>query len=195
MADYRIGIAMYQNHEGDEDAKVKITINGNVVAAEHAVTGKDSDGNATIASYEVSGLDAPAPDGSSRVVMKIELLNYLYVDDDNIRSVSVTFLGYNPKASDGKYYQNNAGLGDPQGKTLGEVSDWTTLHAYAEAHMSGVTGDDTSTLSVPANQNQWDDTNDVATTPDWESKQYYLWEDQITITMPLVWEMGDGDMS
>ena len=192
MADYRIGIQMYQDKLGDENAKVKITINGNVVDEEYEVVGED-EANATIATFDVSGLPDTAANGSARVVMKVELLNDLYVDDDNDRNVSVTFLGYNPKASDGKYYQNNAGSGN--GMTKGEVSDWTTRHAYAEAHLCGVTGDDTSTLSVPANQNQWDDTNDVATTPDWESKQYYLWEDQITITMPLVWEMGDGDMS
>ena len=177
MADYRIGIQMYQDKAADENAKVKITINGNVVDEEYEVVGEDED-NATIATFDVSGLPDTADDGSARVVMKLELLNDLYVDDDNDRNVSVTFLGYNPKASDGKYYQNTAGNGN--GKTLGEVSDWTTLHAYAESHLCGVTGDDSSTMDVSQYGN---------------SMQYLLTTDQLTITMPLVWELGDGDMS
>jgi len=177
MADYRIGIQMYQTKAGDENAKVKITINGNVVDEVYEVVGED-EANATIATFDVSGLPTNNLDGSARVVMKIELLNDLYVDDDNDRNVSVTFLGYNPKASDGKYYQNNAGSGN--GMTKGEVSDWTTLHAYAEAHLCGVTGDDSSTLDVSQYGN---------------SMQYLISNDQITITMPLIMAVGGGDMS
>jgi len=177
MADYRIGIQMYQDKLGDENAKVKITINGNVVDEEYEVVGED-EANATIATFDVSGLPDTAANGSARVVMKVELLNDLYVDDDNDRNVSVTFLGYNPKASDGKYYQNNAGSGN--GMTKGEVSDWTTRHAYAEAHLCGVTGDDSSTLDVSQYGN---------------SMQYLISNDQITITMPLIMAVGGGDMS
>ena len=179
MADYRIGIQMYQDKAADENAKVKITINGNVVDEEYEVVGEDED-NATIATFEVSGLDAPAADGSNRVVMKIELLNDYFVDDDSNKCVSVTFIGYNPKASDGKYYQNTAGNGN--GITLGEVSDWTTLDSYAESHLCGVTGDDSSTIDV---------SEDGVS----NSMQYRIIEDQITITMPLMMTFADGDMS
>ena len=164
MADYRIGIQMYQDKAADENAKVKITINGNVVDEEYEVVGEDED-NATIATFEVSGLDAPAADGSNRVVMKIELLNDLYVDDDNDRNVSVTFIGYNAKRS-GKYYTDSV-----DGGNFTEVSDWTTLDSYMESHLCGVTGDDSSTMDVSQYGN---------------SMQYLLNTDQLTITMPLI---------
>ena len=172
MADYRIGIAMYQDKLGDEDAKVKITINGNVVDEEYEVVGED-EANATIATFEVSGLDAPAADGSNRVVMKIELLNDLYVDDDNDRSVSVTFIGYNTKKADGKYY-----TADNDGGNAVEVSDWTAIASYMESHLCGVTGDDSSTLTVTVSSDGTSNGN---------SMQYLISTDQITITMPLVW--------
>jgi hypothetical protein len=172
MADYRIGIQMYQIKAGDENAKVKITINGNVVDEEYEVVGED-EANATIATFEVSGLDAPAADGSNRVVMKIELLNDLYIDEDNDRSVSVTFIGYNTKKADGKYY-----TADNDGGNAVEVSDWTAIASYMESHLCGVTGDDSSTLTVTVSDDGTSNGN---------STQYLISTDQITITMPLVW--------
>jgi len=168
MADYRIGIQMYQIKAGDENAKVKITINGNVVDEEYEVVGED-EANATIATFDVSGLPDTNIDGSARVVMKVELLNDLYVDDDNDRSVSVTFIGYNTKKADGKYY-----TADNDGGNAVEVSDWTAIASYMESHLCGVTGDDSSTMDVSQYGN---------------SMQYLLNTDQLTITMPLIWNI------
>jgi hypothetical protein len=164
MADYRIGIQMYQDKLGDENAKVKITINGNVVDEEYEVVGEDED-NATVATFDVSGLPDTADDGSARVVMKVELLNDLYVDDDDDRNVSITFIGYNKKNKDGDYWT-------PWVKVKDIQDDWTTIAGYWEAHLCGVTGDDSSTMDVSQYGN---------------STQYLLTCDQLTITMPLVW--------
>jgi hypothetical protein len=170
MADYRIGIQMYQDKLGDENAKVKITINGNVVDEEYEVVGED-EANATIATFDVSGLPDTARDGSNRVVMKVELLNDLYIDEDNDRSVS--FIGYNTKKADGKYY-----TADNDGGNAVEVSDWTAIASYMESHLCGVTGDDSSTLTVTVSDDGTSNGN---------STQYLISTDQITITMPLVW--------
>ena len=178
MADYRIGIQMYQTKAGDENAKVKITINGNVVDEVYEVVGED-EANATIATFDVSGLPTNNLDGSARVVMKIELLNDLYVDDDNDRNVSVTFLGYNKKKADGKYY-----TADNDGGNAAEVSDWTAIASYMESHLCGVTGDDSSTLTVTVSSDGTSNGN---------SQQYLISNDQITITMPLVWGVVYAD--
>jgi len=165
MADYRIGIQMYQDKLGDENAKVKITINGNVVDEEYEVVGEDKD-NATIATFDVSGLPNTANDGSARVVMKVELLNDLYVDGDNDRNVSISFIGYNKKYENGKYYTPGAWSEDDL------VDDWSIKSAYMESHLCGATGDDSSTMDVSQYGNSTD---------------YLLTTDQLTITMPLVW--------
>jgi hypothetical protein len=101
------------------------------------------------------------------------LLNDLYIDEDNDRSVSVTFIGYNTKKADGKYY-----TADNDGGNAVEVSDWTAIASYMESHLCGVTGDDSSTLTVTVSDDGTSNGN---------STQYLISTDQITITMPLVW--------
>lgn len=92
--DYRIRMEMMQDQTGSENAKVKITIGGTVVAAEQEITTTDME-NPQILDYVVTGLDAPASD--TTVDIKVELLNDEYVDADTDRNACICQVLYSYK--------------------------------------------------------------------------------------------------
>ena len=83
---------MCQDSAGDENAKVKITINGAVVDAEREVTATEISDPACKHEYTVTGLDAPASD--SNVTIKVELLNDYYVDASTDRNAYIYNVEY-----------------------------------------------------------------------------------------------------
>ena len=84
MADYKFALKLHQDKTGSENAKAKITIGGTVVAAEVEIAPE----SATLYSYDVTGLaDTVNRDNSVTTLVKVELLNDLYVDSDNDRNI------------------------------------------------------------------------------------------------------------
>jgi hypothetical protein len=91
MADYKFALKLHQDKTGSENAKAKISIGGNVVAAEVEITPE----SATLYSYDVTGLaDTVNIDNSVTTLVKVELLNDLYVDSDNDRNIIWSGCGY-----------------------------------------------------------------------------------------------------
>ena len=93
--DYKIRLQAYQDQAGDEDAKVKITINDVVVSAETTITATSAD-SAQNLDFEISGVDAPSD--STSITVQVELLNDYYVDSSTDRNVHILgCLQYVPK--------------------------------------------------------------------------------------------------
>ena len=83
MADYKFALKLHQDKAGSENAKAKITIGGNVVAAELEITPE----SAAIYTYDVTGLADENSNGSVTTLVKVELLNDYFVDTDNDRKI------------------------------------------------------------------------------------------------------------
>jgi hypothetical protein len=128
MADYKFALKLHQDKTGSENAKAKISIGGNVVAAEVEITPE----SATLYSYDVTGLaDTVNIDNSVTTLVKVELLNDLYVDSDNDRNIIWSGCGYVQKNDDGNYYS----------QTVTTDDDWDTSTSADPAAISDFTAD------------------------------------------------------
>jgi len=128
MADYKFALKLHQDKTGSENAKAKISIGGNVVAAEVEIAPE----SATLYSYDVTGLaDTVNINNSVTTLVKVELLNDLYVDSDNDRNIVWTGCGYVQKNDDGNYYS----------QTVTTDDDWDTVAAGDVAAISDFTAD------------------------------------------------------
>jgi len=128
MADYKFALKLHQDKTGSENAKAKISIGGNVVAAEVEITPE----SATLYTYDVTGLaDTVNIDNSVTTLVKVELLNDLYVDSDNDRNIIWSGCGYVQKNDDGNYYS----------QTVTTDDDWDTVTSGDPAAISDFTAD------------------------------------------------------
>lgn len=96
---YKVALKLHQEHAGDENARVKISIGGVEVANNVEIVSTDMS-NPDVLEYVASASD-PGPDVS--IPVKVELLNDLYIDSDNDRNVCWCDLG-TQVAYNGKYY-------------------------------------------------------------------------------------------
>lgn len=99
--DYRLAIRCWQDQAGDEDSKINVYLNGTKVVSEAAVTGTDPDTDFSIISWESAGLGDVSV--NTRVTIKVELVNNLYVDSSTDRNVYINGIGYIDKDPDGTY--------------------------------------------------------------------------------------------
>jgi len=128
MADYKFALKLHQDKTGSENAKAKISIGGNVVAAEVEITPE----SATLYTYDVTGLsDTVNINNSVTTLVKVELLNDLYVDSDNDRNIIWSGCGYVQKNDDGNYYS----------QTVTTDDDWDTVTSGDPAAISDFTAD------------------------------------------------------
>jgi len=128
MADYKFALKLHQEKTGSENAKAKISIGGNVVAAEVEIAPE----SATLYSYDVTGLaDTVNINNSVTTLVKVELLNDLYVDSDNDRNIIWSGCGYVQKNDDGNYYS----------QTVTTDDDWDTVTSGDPAAISDFTAD------------------------------------------------------
>jgi len=96
---YKVALKLHQEHAGDENARVKITIGGVEVASNVEVISTDIN-SPNIFEYEVSTSD---PGEGVSVPVRVDLLNDLFIDSDNDRNVCWCGLG-TQVAYNGKYY-------------------------------------------------------------------------------------------
>jgi len=96
---YKVALKFHQEAAGDENAKVKISIDGVEIANDIEIVSTDMS-NPDVLEYVVSASD-PGPDVS--IPVKVELLNDLFIDNDNDRNVCWCGLG-TQVAYAGKYY-------------------------------------------------------------------------------------------
>lgn len=147
MADYKFALKLHQEKTGSENAKAKISIGGNVVAAEVEIAPE----SATLYSYDVTGLaDTVNINNSVTTLVKVELLNDLYVDSDNDRNIIWSGCGYVQKNDDGNYYSQTVTTDDDweaEGSvTSGDpaaISDFTADASFNWASAGPHTGDPT----------------------------------------------------
>jgi hypothetical protein len=93
--DYKIRLKAYQDQAGDEDAKVKITINDVVFSEETTITATSAVSSQNL-DFEISGVNAPSD--STFITVQVELLNDYYVDSSTDRNVNILGgLQYVPK--------------------------------------------------------------------------------------------------
>ena len=128
MADYKFALKLHQDKAGSENAKAKISIGGTVVVEELEISATD----ATLYTYDVTGLaDTVNIDNSVTTLVKVELLNDLYVDSDNDRNIIWSGCGYVQKNDDGNYYS----------QTVTTDDDWDTVTSGDPAAISDFTAD------------------------------------------------------
>jgi hypothetical protein len=144
MADYKFALKLHQDKTGSENAKAKISIGGNVVAAEVEIAPE----SATLYSYDVTGLaDTVNINNSVTTLVKVELLNDLYVDSDNDRNIVWTGCGYVQKNDDGNYYSHTVTTDDnwdtATGSDVAAISDFTADASFTWAPAGPHTGDPT----------------------------------------------------
>ena len=142
MADYKFALKLHQDKTGSENAKAKISIGGNVVAAEVEIAPE----SATLYSYDVTGLaDTVNIDNSVTTLVKVELLNDLYVDSDNDRNIIWSGCGYVQKNDDGNYYSQTVTTDDNWSSSTSStpevISDFTEDASFNWAEGGPKTGD------------------------------------------------------
>jgi hypothetical protein len=143
MADYKFALKLHQDKTGSENAKAKITIGGTVVVEELEIAPE----SATLYSYDVTGLADENSNGSVTTLVKVELLNDLYVDSDNDRNIVWTGCGYVQKNDDGNYYSHTVTTDDnwdtATGSDVAAISDFTADASFTWAPAGPHTGDPT----------------------------------------------------
>ena len=144
MADYKFALKLHQDKTGSENAKAKISIGGNVVAAEVEIAPE----SATLYSYDVTGLsDTVNINNSVTTLVKVELLNDLYVDSDNDRNIIWSGCGYVQKNDDGNYYSQTVTTDDDWDTSTSAdtvaISDFTADASFNWAMAGPHTGDPT----------------------------------------------------
>jgi len=141
MADYKIALKLYQSQAGDENAKVKISINNITVDENVDVSNTDSE-NPTLFVYDVA--DLPSPGDDTTTVVKVELLNDLYVDSSNDRNVYWTGCGYAFASPDGSYYRETSSESDEI------ITDWTADDSFNWTYGCEHQGDENGTADLTA---------------------------------------------
>ena len=142
MANYRFALKLQQEQAGSENAKAKITIGGTVVVEELEIAPE----SATLYSYDVTGLaDTVNRDNSVTTLVKVELLNDLYVDSDNDRNIIWSGCGYVQKNDDGNYYSQTVTTDDNWSSSTSStpevISDFTEDASFNWAEGGPKTGD------------------------------------------------------
>ena len=141
MADYKFALKLHQDKAGSENAKAKITIGGNVVAAELEITPE----SAAIYTYDVTGLADENSNGSVTTLVKVELLNDYFVDTDNDRNIIWSACGYVQKNDDGNYYSQTVTTDDNWSSSTTStpevISDFTEDASFNWAEGGPKTGD------------------------------------------------------
>ena len=143
MADYKIALELYQSQAGDENAKVRISINDVTVADNVEVSNTDS-ANPTLFVYDVP--DLADPDGDATAVVKVELLNDFFVDTDNDRNVNWVGCGYVAKNANGDYYKTFLPESDSENQVLTTITDWTDYKSFSWSGGCSYTGDENGTV-------------------------------------------------
>ena len=143
MADYKFALKLHQDKAGSENAKAKISIGGTVVVEELEISATD----ATLYTYDVTGLaDTVNIDNSVTTLVKVELLNDLYVDSDNDRNIIWSGCGYVQKNDDGNYYSQTVTTDDNWSSSTTStpevISDFTEDASFNWAEAGPKTGDD-----------------------------------------------------
>ena len=141
MADYKIALELYQGQAGDENAKVKISVNDKTVADNVEVSNIDSE-NPTLFVYDAIGLPDPGHEATTSV--EVTLLNDYFVDVNNDRNIKWVGCGYISKNDDGKYYMGNPDDVD----TLLDITDWTNTDSFFWSHGCAYTGDENGTVNL-----------------------------------------------
>ena len=144
MADYKFALKLHQDKAGSENAKAKISIGGTVVVEELEISATD----ATLYTYDVTGLaDTVNIDNSVTTLVKVELLNDLYVDSDNDRNIIWSGCGYVQKNDDGNYYSQTVTTDDDWDTSTSAdtvaISDFTADASFTWAPAGPHTGDPT----------------------------------------------------
>jgi hypothetical protein len=151
MANYKIALKLYQSQVGDENAEVKISINGTIVADNVEVSNTDSE-NPTLLVYDAA--DLPAPSEDTTTVIKVELLNDFYVDSNNDRNAYWVGCGYAVQDDDENYYRRRSdvrqALGDRliNGVPAEILTDWTDVQSFSWAKACEYTGDENGTVDM-----------------------------------------------
>ena len=140
MADYKIALKLYQSQAGDENAKVKISINNITVDESLEVSNTDSE-NPTLFVYDVTDLPDPVEETTT---IKVELLNDFYVDSGNDRNVYWTGTGYACQSSNGNYYHFAETEGLPSANEL--ITDWTADASFNWVEGCEYQGDENGTV-------------------------------------------------
>ena len=144
MADYKIALELYQGQAGDENAKVKISINGVTVADDVEVSNTDSE-NPTLFVYDAIGLPDPGHEATTSV--EVTLLNDYFVDVNNDRNIKWVGCGYISKNADGNYHMwTDEGPGVVN--ILLNITDWTNTDSFFWSHGCAYTGDENGTVNL-----------------------------------------------
>ena len=142
MADYKFALKLHQDKAGSENAKAKITIGGTVVVEELEISATD----ATLYTYDVTGLADKNSNGSVTTLVKVELLNDYFVDTDNDRNIIWSACGYVQKDSNGNYYNKTITTDDNWSSSTTStpevISDFTEDASFNWAEGGPKTGDD-----------------------------------------------------
>ena len=141
MADYKIALKLCQDQAGDENAKVKISINGVTVADDVEVSNTDLE-NPTLFVYDAIGLPDPGQDATTSV--EVTLINDYFVDTNTDRNINWVGCGYISKSDDGNYHMGNSDDAD----TLLNITDWTNTDSFFWSHGCAYTGDDNGTVNL-----------------------------------------------
>ena len=133
--DYRFAIQCWQDQAGDENAKANVFVDGVQVATEVAVTATSADSPQLI-TWESTGL----ADDLSTVDIKVVMTNEYYVDASTDRNITISGIGYIPKAAAESNYKS--ATGDDSGVTITTVTDFTNFDNYINSNIpTAVTGD------------------------------------------------------
>ena len=162
MADYKIALKLCQSQAGDENAKVKISINGVTVADDVEVSNTDLE-NPTLFVYDAIGLPDPGYEATTSV--EVTLLNDYFVDTNADRNIKWVACGYISKNDDGNYYMDNPDDAD----TLLNITDWTNTDSFFWSLGCEYTGDENGTIDL---------------TGGWH--HFTISTDYIKVTLPLI---------
>jgi hypothetical protein len=144
MANYKIALKLYQSQVGDENAEVKISVNGTIVADNVEVSNSNSEAP-TLFVYDVT--DLPSAGADITTTVKVEILNDLYVDSNNDRNVYWTGCGYAAENDDGNYYYTWA-VDELAAWPCGGVTDWTDDASFNWVEASEYQGDENGTVDM-----------------------------------------------
>lgn len=129
MADYKFALACWQDKVGSDNATATVSVNGAAVLTDVAVASEDVD-TPTILTWESTGLDAPAADGSVTAEITVKLTNDTYIDEDTDRNIFIGQIAYSHKVTSGGvanyWYQTKT---DGSGEKAA-VTDFADLSQY-----------------------------------------------------------------
>jgi len=152
MANYKIALKLYQSQAGDENAKVKVSINDITVAENVDVSNTDSE-NPTLFVYDVA--DLPDPAAGATTTVKVELLNDFYVDSSNDRNVHWAGCGYACLTSDGNYYRYHEDSAPGARSPDAIITDSTADNFFNWLGACEYQGDENGTIDLTAGWNRY----------------------------------------